>query len=83
MKHHCIYLKPHSIPLDIITYTQIFVCVVWVLISGIVWGWYAVLRPYLAHTEGTVGLILHAIFGHWLLINVCYHYYKGSTKPPG
>eukprot|EP00729_Bicosta_minor_P015138 gene15138-31584_t len=61
----------------------IFVCVVWVLISGIVWGWYAVLRPYLAHTEGTVGLILHAIFGHWLLINVCYHYYKGSTKPPG
>jgi len=61
----------------------IFVCVVWVLISGIVWGWHAVLRPYLTHTEGVVGLVLHALFAHWLLINVCYHYYKGSTKPPG
>jgi hypothetical protein len=62
---------------------QLFVLLVWVLVSGIVWGWYMILRPYLMYTEGLIGVLLHAVLAHWLLINIMYHYYQGTSKSPG
>lgn len=61
----------------------LFVAVVWVLISGIVWSWYAFLRPYLWLHYGATWTVIHAIFAHWLLLNIVFHYYKGTTVFPG
>lgn len=60
----------------------LFVAVVWTLISGIVWGWWAILRPYLWE-KGHIIAVCHGIFAHWLLLNIVFHYYKGTTLHPG
>eukprot|EP00041_Stephanoeca_diplocostata_P018171 m.378916 g.378916 ORF g.378916 m.378916 type:complete len:323 (-) comp20941_c1_seq3:1098-2066(-) len=60
----------------------LFVAVVWTLISGIVWGWWAILRPYLWEKDHITALC-HGIFAHWLLLNIVFHYYKGTTLHPG
>eukprot|EP00040_Diaphanoeca_grandis_P009933 m.50891 g.50891 ORF g.50891 m.50891 type:complete len:318 (-) comp21360_c0_seq2:147-1100(-) len=60
----------------------LFVALVWILISGIVWAWYSILRPYLWHKDPFM-CIFHAIFAHYLLLNVVFHYYKGTTVHPG
>jgi hypothetical protein len=61
---------------------KVFVAMVWVLIAGIVYSWYAVLAPYLLTHSGD-WLYVHAVFAHWLLINVVFHYYKVTTTSPG
>ena len=61
----------------------LFVAVVWTLISGIVWGWWAILRPYLLAQHGYEYTWAHFFFSHWLLINIVFHYYRGTTLHPG
>lgn len=60
----------------------LFVALVWILISGIVWSWHAILRPYL-WSHGPVWASLHAVLAHWLLLNVAFNYYMGTTVFPG
>ena len=61
---------------------QLFVCAVWVLVSGIVWGWYTVLRPYLLR-NGLLYTGVHWVVAHWLLLNIMYNYFKGSMGSGG
>jgi palmitoyltransferase len=56
---------------------------VWVLITGIVASWYMVLAPYIRSTSGNISFLIHAVFGHWLLMNIVFHYYKVTTVKPG
>eukprot|EP00037_Helgoeca_nana_P013857 m.127952 g.127952 ORF g.127952 m.127952 type:complete len:325 (-) comp22267_c1_seq1:16-990(-) len=60
-----------------------FVALVWVLIAGVVWAWYAILRPYLFTQGGLMYTLAHAAVAHWLLVNIVFHYYKGTTTHPG
>lgn len=30
-----------------------------------------------------VSFAFHAVFAHWLLLNICFHYYRGTMVAPG
>ncbi|XP_072033701.1 palmitoyltransferase ZDHHC16-like isoform X2 [Amphiura filiformis] len=61
----------------------IMVVLVVVLTTYVVSFFYIILLPYLWN-RGQFGVItFHWIFGHWLLVNIVFHYYKGVTTPPG
>nr|SVE93633.1 EOG090X06RJ [Scapholeberis mucronata] len=60
----------------------IFVCLVWLLIFFIVGVAYWVGLPFYWNisAELTVALV---ILGHWILLNVIFHYYMALITPPG
>lgn len=42
-----------------------------------------VLAPYLILTQLPASFVLHALFAHWLLLNIAFHYYMVVRTPPG
>ena len=60
------------------------VCVllVFVGVTFVVFTMYAYLVPILQNGH-PVMFFCEVIYGHWLLINVVFHYYKGVTSKPG
>eukprot|EP00049_Salpingoeca_infusionum_P011955 m.211583 g.211583 ORF g.211583 m.211583 type:complete len:381 (+) comp15064_c0_seq2:309-1451(+) len=61
----------------------VLLVVAWVLILGIIGGWYTVLSPYLRLALTTPQYILHFLFAHWLLINIVFNYLFVSITKPG
>ncbi|KAK2163783.1 hypothetical protein LSH36_74g06024 [Paralvinella palmiformis] len=60
----------------------IFVLVVIVLTSSVVFIFYVCLLPHKME-ESTGWTIYHLIFGHWLLINIVFQYFKAAFTDPG
>jgi hypothetical protein len=42
-----------------------------------------VLAPYLLATQSTGSFLAHALFAHWLLVNVAFNYAMVITTSPG
>ncbi|XP_013420575.1 palmitoyltransferase ZDHHC16 isoform X2 [Lingula anatina] len=60
----------------------IFVCLVTILTSSVVLIFYIYILPHVHHTS-TGWTVFHLIFGHWLLVNIVFHYVMGVCTPPG
>ena len=39
--------------------------------------------PYLWQVQHPLVFSLYILYGHYLLLNVCYHYYRGVYTDPG
>ncbi|XP_028391059.1 palmitoyltransferase ZDHHC16B-like [Dendronephthya gigantea] len=53
------------------------------LISGVVVIFYVYVMPIVLEYESTMFSICHLICGHWLLLNISFHYYKAVSTNPG
>lgn len=60
----------------------IFVILVTVLTSSVVLLWYMFLRP-LVLTYSAPYIIFHFVFGHYLLLNIAFHYFQACFTSPG
>eukprot|EP00043_Microstomoeca_roanoka_P019436 m.218702 g.218702 ORF g.218702 m.218702 type:complete len:338 (-) comp16994_c3_seq6:80-1093(-) len=61
----------------------VLVPMAWILISTIVYGWYQVLAPYIMQEKSAALFWVHAVFAHWLLINIVYNYFMVTVTNPG
>eukprot|EP00055_Hartaetosiga_balthica_P007877 m.27952 g.27952 ORF g.27952 m.27952 type:complete len:379 (+) comp5995_c0_seq2:47-1183(+) len=61
---------------------MVFVPVAWILIFGIVLVWYRVFAP-LTYVVSKEWFVFHAMFAHWLLINIIFNYFMVTITPPG
>ncbi|XP_038070729.1 palmitoyltransferase ZDHHC16-like isoform X2 [Patiria miniata] len=61
----------------------LMVVLVTILSSTVVSVVYICILPRCLETEAYVQFTFHLIFGHWLLVNIAFHYYKGVRTPPG
>ncbi len=59
-----------------------FVILVWSLITFNVSVAYWIGLPFYWNTSITLTIVL-VIFGHWILVNVIFHYYMALTTSPG
>ena len=59
------------------------VVLVILLTSVVISVFYLCILPRCLENEDHVQTIFHLTFGHWLLVNIAFHYYKGVTTPPG
>eukprot|EP00052_Salpingoeca_macrocollata_P020989 m.178709 g.178709 ORF g.178709 m.178709 type:complete len:352 (+) comp21424_c7_seq6:67-1122(+) len=62
---------------------KVLVVAVYCLTGSIIYAWYTLLAPFLRQQQGGVALILHAVLAHWLMLNILYNYFKGTTVHPG
>lgn len=62
---------------------QALVILVTLLISGVVVVFYVYVMPIVLQYESTLFIILHLMCGHWLLLNIAFHYYKAVSTSPG
>ena len=60
----------------------IFVIVVTLLTSSVVMLWYLFLRPVIL-TYSNFYVVFHFIYGHYLLINIVFHYFQACFTSPG
>ena len=60
----------------------IFVIIVTILTSSVVLCWYIYLRPLIL-TYSWAWIVFHFAYGHYLLINILFHYYFGVFTSPG
>jgi len=60
----------------------IFVVLVTLLTASVVSIWYIYLLPVIRNNSFT-WIVMHVIFGHWLLINILFHYFKAVFTSPG
>ncbi|XP_077992527.1 palmitoyltransferase ZDHHC16-like [Glandiceps talaboti] len=60
----------------------VFVVLVVCLTTTVVMIFYVYILPYV-FTCGVHWVLFHLIFGHYLLMNIIFHYYKGVTTLPG
>ena len=67
------------------THTRTQVCFFLVLIgiTTVVGTFYTHLIPYLWSVQHPLVFSLYVLYGHYLLINVCFHYFKGVYTDPG
>ncbi|XP_077992840.1 palmitoyltransferase ZDHHC16-like [Glandiceps talaboti] len=63
-------------------FVNAFVFCVILLVTIVVAIYYAYFVPYMS-TYGVHWRAFHLIFGHYLLVNIVYHYYKGVRTSPG
>lgn len=61
---------------------QIFVVLVVVLTTSVVVIFYICLLPR-KYEESLFWTIYHLIFGHWLLCNIVFHYFRAAFTDPG
>eukprot|EP00056_Hartaetosiga_gracilis_P021765 m.26256 g.26256 ORF g.26256 m.26256 type:complete len:388 (-) comp9253_c0_seq1:44-1207(-) len=61
----------------------IFVPVAWFLISGVVVAWYKIFAPMTFELVSKEYFYLHAIFAHWLLVNIVFNYFMVTVTSPG
>ncbi|XP_071792872.1 palmitoyltransferase ZDHHC16-like [Asterias amurensis] len=61
----------------------LMVVLVILLTSVVISVFYLCILPRCLENEDHVQTIFHLTFGHWLLMNIAFHYYKGVTTPPG
>ncbi len=52
-------------------------------ISAVAWTMYVYIVPFLYQTQHPMIFALYFIYGHYLLMNICYHYYRGVYTSPG
>ncbi len=52
-------------------------------ISGVVVVFYLYVMPVVLEYDNVLFTICHLICGHWLLLNVAFHYYKAVSASPG
>ena len=52
-------------------------------ISGVVVVFYVYVMPIVLKYDNMLFIICHLICGHWLLLNIAFHYYKAVTSSPG
>nr|SVE94253.1 EOG090X06RJ [Simocephalus serrulatus] len=60
----------------------IFVTLVWLIIPFIVGVAYWIGLPFYWNISAELTIVL-VIFGHWILLNVVFHYYMALITPPG
>ena len=53
------------------------------LISCVVAVFYLYVMPIVLQYENVLFSICHLICGHWLLLNISFHYYKAVATGPG
>ncbi|XP_022086544.1 probable palmitoyltransferase ZDHHC16 [Acanthaster planci] len=61
----------------------LMVILVIILTSTVVSVVYICILPRCLAQETYLQLAFHLTFGHWLLVNIIFHYYKGVRTPPG
>ncbi|KAG7462490.1 hypothetical protein MATL_G00185400 [Megalops atlanticus] len=61
----------------------VFVCLVVVLTSSILFIAYFCLLPMVLHTYSTAWIVWHVCYGHWNLVMIVFHYYKATKTSPG
>ncbi|XP_050397684.1 palmitoyltransferase ZDHHC16 [Patella vulgata] len=61
----------------------IMVTFVVIMITFVVSVFYTCLLPHVVYTSHTIVTITHLIVGHWLLVNIVFHYAMGSFRSPG
>ena len=52
-------------------------------ISGVVVVFYVYVMPIVLEYDNQLFVICHLICGHWLLLNISFHYYKAVSTSPG
>lgn len=52
-------------------------------ISTVVSTFYVYILPFLWQVQHPLIFALYIIYGHYLLINVCFHYFMGVRTDPG
>ena len=63
--------------------SQMCFILVLVGISTVVGTFYSFIVPYLWLVQHPLIFSLYMVYGHYLLINVCYHYFRGVYTDPG
>ena len=61
---------------------QAFVVIVVCLVLSVIAIVYVCLLPF-KYAESYFWTVYHLIFGHWLLANVAFHYFKAAFTDPG
>lgn len=61
----------------------IFVGMVILLTTSVVVNYYTYVLPWNSERWPTYFTVLNYLFGHWLLLNIIFHYYMGVTTAPG
>ena len=62
---------------------KLFVIVVFALTSLVMTSYYFVLLPYLLDLANEFLILFHLLFGHYLLINIVFHYFYAVRTNPG
>ena len=65
------------------THLQLCFCLVLIGITTVVGTFYAYIVPYLWQVQHPLLFSLYLLYGHYLLLNVCFHYFKGVYTDPG
>lgn len=62
---------------------KIFVVLVWVLTSNMLYTFYAIILPEIYKKESLFVFLVNLIFGSWVAVNVFFHYVMGWLTNPG
>ena len=52
-------------------------------VSTVVYTFYRYMVPFMWETQNSFVFSFYFMYGHYLLVNICFHYIKGVTTDPG
>ena len=78
---HCVLLPYEASPAFFLSFQLCFLVVV-IGVSGVVVTCYSYVIPALSESHPIVA-VFWVLYGHYLLINIVFHYYKGFRVGPG
>ena len=76
-------MRPTFIPPSPLPLSQLCFILVLIGISTVVSTFYIYILPYLWRVQHPLSFLLYVLYGHYLLVNVCFHYFKGVYTDPG
>lgn len=71
--------------MNVLTDPSVQICFILVLvgITTVVGTFYRFIIPYLWTVQHPLVFSLYVLYGHYILVNVCYHYFRGVYTDPG